>query len=113
MQLMRHHLGEQTPATIRRLHRDDRDCGNRYRSARHRHCPAVRPAGGDPLVVNLETEAALRLEHLVMRLPLLRHVVVMKTTQDRPEEVVDPLGRGVHQLTLSKVRRSGAQDGWA
>jgi hypothetical protein len=37
----------------------------------------------------------------------------MKTTHDRPEEVIDPLGRGVHELTLSKVRRSPAQEGWA
>jgi hypothetical protein len=37
----------------------------------------------------------------------------MKATQDRPEEVVDPLGRDVYQFTLGKVRRSAAQEGWA
>ena len=100
MQLVPHHLGEQASPAIGRLHGDNRDGRCRDRSTGNRQPPAVRGAGGDPAPVDLEPEAASRLKHLAIGLPLRRHVIVMEAVDDRSEEFVEPLGCDVDQVML-------------
>src|SRR6185436_4588099 len=110
---MFHHFGEQATAAVRRLHRDHGHCRSGYRPAGNGQRTGVRPAGRHPPAVNLEAEAAVRFEHLPMRLPAVRHILIVKAVQDRREEFFCTFGCHVYQLTLSKVRWRRIPHDWA